>query len=54
MIYVDLERLLEKIHSCQNNLERFYIEKKFKHTPSSYSLFAYCSFDAAKNKLEFY
>ena len=28
MIYADLERLLEKMHSCQNNLEKSYTEKK--------------------------
>ena len=26
--YADLERLLEKLHSCQNNLEKSYTEKK--------------------------
>ena len=48
MIYADLECLLEKMHSCQNNPEKFYTE----HTPSGYSLFASCSFDAAKKKLD--
>ena len=28
MIYDDLECLFEKMHSCQNNLEKYYIEKK--------------------------
>ena len=28
MIYDDLECLFEKMHSCQNNLEKSYIEKK--------------------------
>ena len=28
--------------------------KKIKHTPSGYSLFTNCSFDAAKNKLDCY
>ena len=27
-IYADLECLLEKMHSCQNNLEKSYTEKK--------------------------
>ena len=54
MIYPDLECLLEKIYSCQNNLEKSYTEKKIKHTPSGYSLFTNCSFDAAKNKLDCY
>ena len=34
VIYADLECLLEKMHSCQNNLEKSYTEKKIKHTPS--------------------
>ena len=42
MIYADLECLLEKIHSCQNNPEKSYTEKKTKHTPSGYSLFTNC------------
>ena len=28
IIYADLECLLEKMHSCQNNLKRSYTEKK--------------------------
>ena len=28
IIYADLECLLEKMHSCQNNLEESYKEKK--------------------------
>ena len=36
IIYADLECLLEKIHSCQNNLEKFHAQKKTKHTPSGY------------------
>ena len=28
IIYADLECLLEKMHSCKNNFEKFYIEKK--------------------------
>ena len=42
------------MHSCQNNLEKFYTEEKTKHTPSGYSLFTNCSFDATKNKLDCY
>ena len=42
MIYVDLEYLLEKTHSCQNNLEQSYTDKKAKHTPSGYLLFTNC------------
>ena len=50
IFYVDLECLLEKTHSCQNNLEKSYTEKKTKHTPSGYSLFTNCSFDATKKQ----
>ena len=42
------------MHSCQNNPEKSYTEKKTKHTPSDYSLFTNCSFDATKNKLDCY
>ena len=34
MIYADFECLLEKMHSCQNNLKKSYTEEKAKHTPS--------------------
>ena len=54
MIYANLECLLEKTHSCQNNPEKSYTEKKAKHTPSGYSMFTYCSFDTTKNKLDCY
>ena len=32
IIYADLESLLEKIRSCQNNPKKSYTEKKAKHT----------------------
>ena len=54
MIYADLECLLEKMHSCQNNPEKSYTDKKIKHTSSGYSLFTNCSFDETKNKLDCY
>ena len=54
IIYADLECLLEKMHSCQNNLEKFSTDKKTKHSPSAYSLFTNWSFDATKNKLDCY
>ena len=46
--YAELERLLEKMHSPQNNIKKSYAEKKTKHTPSGYSLFTNCSFDIIK------
>ena len=51
MIYADLECLLEKMQSCQNNPEKIYTEKKIKHTSSGYSLFTNFTFDSTKNKL---
>ena len=54
IVFADLEYLLEKMYSCQNNPEKSYTEKKTKHAPSGYSLFTNCSFDATKNKLVCY
>ena len=54
MIYADLESLLEKIHSSQNNPKKSYTEKKAKYTPSGYSWITCCSFDASKNELGYY
>ena len=47
IIYADLECLPEKMHLCQNNLEKSYTDK-------SYSLFTNCSLDATKSKLDRY
>ena len=55
IICADLECLLEKMQSWQNNPEKSYTEKKTKHTPSGYSLFTNCLFDSTKkNKLDCY
>ena len=54
IVYLDFECLFEKMHSCQNNLQISDAEKKTKHTPSGYSLFTNCSFDATKNKIDCY
>ena len=32
IIYADLECLLEKMHSCQNNPEKSYTEKNYAYT----------------------
>ena len=48
IIYADLECLLEKMYSCQNNPEKFYTEKKTKHTSSGYSMFTSYSCDPTK------
>ena len=53
-IYADLECLLEKINSCQNNLEISSAAKTNMHTPSGYSSFTNCSFDSTKRKLNCY
>ena len=34
ILYADVECLLEKIHSCQNNFKKFYTEKRTNHSPS--------------------
>ena len=54
LIYANLESFLKKIQSCQNSPENSYTKKKAKHTPSGYSLFTNCFFDATKNKLDCY
>ena len=50
IIYADLECLLKKEQSCQNNPENSYTQRKAKHKPSGYSLSLICSFDETKNK----
>ena len=47
-IYVDLECLLEKMSTCQNNPNESSTTKINKHTPSGYSLSTHCSFDNSK------
>ena len=54
VVYADLERLLEKISTCQNNSNESSTTEINKHTPSDYSLFTHCSFDKSKNKLNHY
>ena len=49
IICADLECLLEKISICHNDPEKSSTTKINKHTPSGYSLFTHCSFDATKN-----
>ena len=40
--------------SCQINLKNSYTERKAKHEPSGWAIFTRCSFDATKNKLDYY
>ena len=54
IMYGDLECLVEKIDTCQNNNDNSYTKKKAKHTPSGYSLVTCCSFDESKNKVSCY
>ena len=52
--YADLECLLEKMSTCYNNPDESSTTEINKPTPSGYSLFTHCSFDKAKNKLDYY
>ena len=40
------------MNTCHNNPDKSSTIKVNKHTPSGYSLFTNCSFDATKNKLD--
>ena len=51
MEYTDFECLFEKMSTCYNNPEKSSTTKINEYTPSDYSLFTHCSFDATKNKL---
>ena len=53
-LYVDLEFLLLKQQSCQNNSNRSYTERKAIHEPCGYALNLVCSFDSEENKQSFY
>ena len=54
VVYADLECLLEKMSTCQNNHNESSTTEINKHTPSGYSIFTHCSFDRAKNKIDYY
>ena len=54
VVYADLECLLKKMSTCQNNPKESSTTEINKHTPSGYSLFTHCSFDKSKNKLDHY
>ena len=53
-IYLDLECILKKVQSCQNNPEKSYTEKIARHEPSGWSMFKKCSFNKKENKLNYY
>ena len=54
IVYADLECLLKKTTSCQNNPEKSHTEKKPKHKPSGYACCSICLLDNTKNKHYFY
>ena len=53
-IYADVECLVIKKQSCQNNPKESYTERKAKHEPSGYALSLICPFDKTKNKYNVY
>ena len=53
-IHADLECLLEKMSTCQNDPNKSSTTKINKHMPSGYSIFTNCSFDESKNKICYY
>ena len=53
-IYADLECLLEKMSTCQNDPNKSSTTKISKHTPSGYSIFTNCSLDESKHKISYY
>ena len=52
--FPDLEFLVKKGQSCQNNPKKSYTEKKARHEPSGWALFTKCSFDKKENKLNYH
>ena len=54
IIYKDIECMLKKEQSCQNNPKNSYTQRKAKHKPSGYSLSLICSFDEKKKSRKFY
>ena len=52
IIYADLECLLEKMSTCQNNPNESSTTEINKHTSSGCSLYTHCPFDKSKNKLD--
>ena len=52
VFYADLECLLKKISTCQNNPNESSTTEINKHVPSGFSLFTHCLFDKSENKLD--
>ena len=53
-IYADLECLLLRMNTCNNNPNKSYTTAKALHKPSGYSLLTSCSFDKLENKSTYY
>ena len=53
-IDLDIECILKKVHSCQNNFGKSYTERKAEHELSGWSMVVKCSSDATKNKYDYY
>ena len=55
VIDLDIECILQKEHSCQNNSEKSCINRKAKNKSCScWTMFIKYSFDATKDKLDYY
>ena len=54
IIYADLECLLKKIDTSQNNPDLSSTTKINQHIPSEYSVYTSCLFDKSNNKLSYY
>ena len=54
IIYADLECILKKIDTCQNNPNLSSTTKINQHIPSGYSIYTSCSFDMSNNKFSYY
>ena len=54
VIYADLECLLIKKQSCQNNPNESYTEREAIHEPCGYALTLVSSFDSKQYKRSFY
>ena len=54
VIYADLECLLLKLNTCNNNPNKSYTTAKAIHKPSGYSLLTSCSFDKLENTQTYY
>ena len=50
----DIECLLKRLQSPQNNPEKSYTQKKAKHEPSGWSMFTKCSFGNKSNRVDYY